>query len=100
MGALEKSLNQHQQNDCKDLDCLILKSPQSVVISLSVLRYFSPTTLLKVHRNKMKHYKFNVVFEQQQVPVGCEEINWTKNWLAQHIKNTDHQYKGRFLTSE
>merc|ERR1712168_1130273 len=47
---------------------------------------------------KMKHYKFFVIFEQQQVPVGCEEINWTKNWLAQHIKNTDHQYKKRFLT--
>merc|ERR1719184_182620 len=31
----------------------------------------------------------------QQVPVGCEEINWAKNWLAQHIKNTDHQYKKR-----
>merc|ERR1712181_27367 len=26
---------------------------------------------------------------------GCEEINWAKNWLAQHIKNTDHQYKKR-----
>jgi len=48
--------------------------------------------------HKMKHYKFWVIFEQQQVPVGCEEINWTKNWLAQHIKNTDHQYKKRFLT--
>jgi len=48
--------------------------------------------------HKMKHYKFFVIFEQQQVPVGCEEINWTKNWLAQHIKNTDHQYKKRFLT--
>jgi len=43
----------------------------------------------------MKHYKFFVVFEQQQVPVGCEEINFAKNWLAQHIKNTDHQYKNR-----
>ena len=49
-------------------------------------------------QHKMKHYKFFVIFEQQHVPVGCEEINWTKNWLAQHIKNTDHQYKGRFLT--
>jgi len=48
--------------------------------------------------HKMKHYKFWVIFEQQHVPVGCEEINWTKNWLAQHIKNTDHQYKKRFLT--
>ena len=38
--------------------------------------------------HKMKHYKFWVVLEDQQVPVGCEEINWAKNWLAQHIKNT------------
>merc|ERR1712234_89126 len=45
--------------------------------------------------NKMKHYKFFVVLEDQKAPVGCEEINWAKNWLAQHIKNTDHQYRKR-----
>merc|ERR1712216_988366 len=45
--------------------------------------------------HKMKHYRFWVVLEDQQVPVGCEEINWAKNWLAQHIKNTDHQYRKR-----
>merc|ERR1712059_152827 len=45
--------------------------------------------------HKMKHYKFFVVLEDQQAPIGCEEINWAKNWLAQHIKNTDHQYKKR-----
>jgi len=45
--------------------------------------------------HKMKHYKFFVVLEDQHSPIGCEEINWAKNWLAQHIKNTDHQYKKR-----
>ena len=45
--------------------------------------------------HRMKHYGFWVILENQQVPVGCEEINWAKNWLAQHIKNTDHQYKER-----
>jgi len=48
-------------------------------------------------QHKMKHYKFWVVLEDQQVPVGCEEINWAKNWLAQHIKNTDHQYRKRMI---
>merc|ERR1712002_1082329 len=47
--------------------------------------------------HKMKHYRFWVTFKEQKVPVGCEDIHWTKNWLAQHIKNTDHQYKERFL---
>jgi len=47
--------------------------------------------------HKMKHYKFFVVLEDQKAPIGCEEINWAKNWLAQHIKNTDHQYKKRLL---
>merc|ERR1712034_51967 len=45
----------------------------------------------------MKHYKFWVILEDQKAPVGCEEINWAKNWPAQHIKNTDHQYKKRLL---
>jgi len=48
--------------------------------------------------HKMKHYKFWVVFEQLEVPVGCEVLNWTKQWFAQHIKNTDHVYKGRFIS--
>jgi len=47
--------------------------------------------------HKMKHYKFFVTFKDLKVPIGCEEIHWAKNWLAQHIKNTDHQYKERFL---
>ena len=41
--------------------------------------------------HKQKHYKFWVVMEDVKVPVNCEEINWAKNWLPQHIKNTDHQ---------
>jgi len=45
--------------------------------------------------HKMKHYKFFVVLEDQQLPISCETINWTKNWFTQHIKNTDHQYKLR-----
>jgi len=50
--------------------------------------------------HRMKHYGFWVILEDQQVPVGCEEINWAKNWLAQHIKNTDHQYKERLTVWE
>merc|ERR1711890_159683 len=45
----------------------------------------------------IKHYKFWVVLEDQKTPISCEEINWAKNWLAQHIKNTDHQYKKRLI---
>merc|ERR1711939_1208239 len=45
--------------------------------------------------HKMKHYKFWVILDDLKAPVGCEEINWAKNWLAQHIKNTDHGYKER-----
>jgi len=45
--------------------------------------------------HKMKHYKFFVLLDDMTAPINCETINWAKNWLAQHIKNTDHQYKGR-----
>merc|ERR1711890_165110 len=34
----------------------------------------------------IKHYKFWVVLEDEKAPINCEEINWAKNWLAQHIK--------------
>merc|ERR1711915_998602 len=46
--------------------------------------------------HKMKHYKFFVTFKDLKVPIGCEEIHWAKNWLAQHIKNTDHSTKNDF----
>merc|ERR1719244_302638 len=45
--------------------------------------------------HKMKHYKFWVILGDLQAPINCEQINWAKNWLAQHIKNTDHGYKKR-----
>ena len=45
--------------------------------------------------HKMKHYKFFVILDDLKAPIDCEKINWAKNWLAQHIKNTDHQYKER-----
>lgn len=45
--------------------------------------------------HKMKHYKFITRFNDLKVPVNCDTINWTKNWFAQHVKNTDHQYKNR-----
>jgi len=47
--------------------------------------------------HKMKHYKFWVLLEDLQAPTNCETINWAKNWLAQHIKNTDHQYKTKLI---
>jgi len=47
--------------------------------------------------HKMKHYKFWVILDDLQAPIDCETINWAKNWLAQHIKNTDHQYKLRLI---
>jgi len=50
--------------------------------------------------HKQKHYKFWLVLEDLNVPVNCEHINWAKNWLAQHIKNTDRQYKTRLQDAD
>jgi len=47
--------------------------------------------------HRMKHYSIWVILEEQKAPIDCEMINWVKNWLAQHIKNTDHQYKERLV---
>jgi len=47
--------------------------------------------------HKWKHYRFLVILEQVHAPINCDQINWAKNWLAQHIKNTDHKYKERLI---
>merc|ERR1719244_1410718 len=39
----------------------------------------------------LKHYKFQMKFQDAAIPVPA----WAKDWLVQHIKNTDHAYKGK-----
>jgi len=48
--------------------------------------------------HKKKHDIFYKKLYSFKVPVSKSYVDWAKNWLVQHIKNTDHQYKKRFLT--
>merc|ERR1719312_2074409 len=39
-----------------------------------------------------KHNAFLGRFDKWTAPVPESELTWAKNWLVQHIKNTDFQY--------
>merc|ERR1711872_1155436 len=41
-----------------------------------------------------KHKAFLDRFDKWTSPVPEEELTWAKNWLVQHIKNTDFGYRG------
>merc|ERR1712192_239869 len=63
---------------------------------LAVSQHPDDAAKLQVLKDNMDlHFQY----EEQRfcaIPtVACEEINWAKNWLAQHIKNSDHQYRKR-----
>merc|ERR1712198_699530 len=45
-----------------------------------------------------KHDVFYKRLYAMQNPVPVEEVDWAKNWLVQHIKNTDFQYKFKLNT--
>ena len=37
----------------------------------------------------LKHYNFQTKFQSADLPLPAEITDEAKNWLAQHIKNTD-----------
>merc|ERR1711970_1112383 len=47
------------------------------------------------HGHYLKHYNFQMKFQGAPIPVPAEITDFAKNWLAQHIKNTDFAYRGK-----
>ena len=45
----------------------------------------------------LKHFKFQTKFQSAKIPIDKEIVDMAKNWLAQHIKNTDHAYRGKLF---
>ena len=48
--------------------------------------------------HKKKHDIFFKTLTWVTNPVSAEYLNYAKNWLAQHIKNTDFKYKFKLAT--
>ena len=48
--------------------------------------------------HKKKHDVFFKTLTWVTVPVSADYMNFAKNWLAQHIKNTDFKYKYKLKT--
>ena len=47
------------------------------------------------HGHYLKHFNFQTKFQSAKLPLDKNMISFAKNWLAQHIKNTDHAYRGK-----
>ena len=43
----------------------------------------------------LKHFKFQTKFQSAKLPLDQNMISFAKSLLAQHIKNTDHAYRGK-----
>merc|ERR1711974_521564 len=46
----------------------------------------------------LKHYNFQTKFQSADLPLPAEITDEAKNWLAQHIKNTDFKYRYKLKT--
>merc|ERR1712142_241749 len=53
-----------------------------------------------VDSHKMKHKTFMDKMTGWSAPVSQDQLNWAKNWLVQHIKNTDFEYVGEMPHSK
>merc|ERR1711872_159209 len=53
--------------------------------------------ILKVSQDPDSAANLDTLKKNMRLHFDCEQINWAKNWLAQHIKNTDHAYKKRLI---
>ncbi|ESO00872.1 hypothetical protein HELRODRAFT_185740 [Helobdella robusta] len=42
-----------------------------------------------------EHLNFQKALKKVRTPVSDEQITWAKDWLVNHIKGTDFQYKGK-----
>merc|ERR1712212_613036 len=49
------------------------------------------------HEHYLKHFRFQTKFQSAKLPLAQSTIDWAKNWLVQHIKNTWDAYRGKLL---
>ena len=49
----------------------------------------------ELYQHKNKHNAFLTVLKGVSTPVTQSWIDYAKNWLTQHIKNTDSRYKNK-----
>ena len=61
-------------------------------------RVCNSETYKDCEEHNKKHEVFYKRLYAMENPVPIKEVDWAKNWLVQHIKNTDFQYKFKLNT--
>ena len=76
----------------KEFDKLNVKFDDYFSLEESYFKQTMSDEYVADHLNK--HATFMTRFQASMMPVPASEVTWAKNWLVQHIKNTDFKYVG------
>ena len=76
----------------EEFDKLDVKFIDHFALEESYFKQTMPDDYVADHLNK--HATFMARFQAWTMPVPESEVTWAKNWLVQHIKNTDFKYVG------
>merc|ERR1711971_1456988 len=91
-GLFNAILKIERDNSCTNVKEANVKYHDHFLLEQSLFKQTMSKHYIDDHMSK--HSNFLGRFDKWEAPVAEHELTWAKNWLVQHIKNTDFKYIG------
>ena len=91
-GLFNAILKIERDNDCTNVKEANVKYHDHFSLEQSLFKQTMSKHYIDDHISK--HSNFLGRFDKWEAPVPEYELTWAKNWLVQHVKNTDFKYIG------
>merc|ERR1711971_1245682 len=91
-GLFNAILKIERDNSCTNVKEANVKYHDHSLLEQSLFKQTMSKHYIDDHMSKHSHFLGR--FDKWEAPVAEHELTWAKNWLVQHIKNTDFKYIG------